>query len=397
MQLHTQENEQVPWATMDMNFMNLTQTAHGGREYGYIAARLRKPHEVVVGHWQDARVQRELGDWMRVAAAVHDSRQLKVARFGDNMREVAVTEGDKVEAQIRFGYSVNGHALGDLAAAVEAVTPAQLQDQLARYEQDYELTPEVRAGGAKRGQLLDAARIELGLQDFLERGGFQAFTTNFENLHGLPQLPGLAVQRLMQQGYGFGAEGDWKTSALLRAIKVMSAGTGLGASFMEDYTYDFTPGGELVIGAHMLEVCPSIAAETRPLLDVQPLSIGKKDDPARLIFSAREGRAIHSTLIDLGNRFRLISHEVDVIAPPHALPRLPVARAVYRPLPDLPRGTAAWIHAGGAHHTVFSQGVTVEQLRCFAEMFDMEFVHIGAHTDLARLKQDLRLGDAAWR
>ena len=397
MQLHTQANIEVPWATMDMDFMNLTQTAHGGREYGFIAARLRKPHEVVVGHWQDPRVQAQLGAWMRVAAAVHDSRSLKVARFGDNMREVAVTEGDKVEAQIRFGYAVNGHSLGDLAAAIEAVTPAQTQEKLAQYEADYELTAAVRAGGAKRGQLLDAARIEIGMQGFLDRGGFKAFTTNFENLHGIPQLPGLAVQRLMQQGYGFGAEGDWKTSALLRAIKVMGSGNGGGASFMEDYTYDFTPGQELVIGAHMLEVCPSIAAEAKPLLDVQPLSIGKKDDPARLIFSAKPGRAIHSTLLDMGNRFRLISHEVDVITPPHDLPQLPVARAVYHPLPDLARGTAAWIHAGGAHHTVFSQGVSIHQLQTFAEMFEIEFVHIGEHTDIGRLKQELRWGDATWR
>jgi L-arabinose isomerase len=396
MQLHTQFNIEVPWATMDMNFMNLTQTAHGGREYGFIAARLRKAHEVVVGHWQDERVQTELGRWMRVAAAVHDSRNLKLARFGDNMREVAVTEGDKVEAQIRFGYAVNAQSLGDLAAAVEAATPAQVNEKLASYEADYHLSDAVRAGGAKRGQLQDAARIEIGLQGFLERGGFKAFTTNFENLHGLPQLPGLAVQRLMQQGYGFGAEGDWKTSALLRAIKVMSAGTGAGASFMEDYTYDFTPGRELVIGAHMLEVCPSLAGDARPLLDVQPLSIGKKDDPARLIFNARAGRAIHSTLLDMGNRFRLISHEVDVIDPPHDLPQLPVARAVYQPLPDLARGTAAWIHAGGAHHTVFSQGVTIGQLQTFAEMFDIEFVHIGAHTELGQLKRELRWSERAF-
>lgn len=396
MQLHTQFNVEVPWATMDMNFMNLHQTAHGGREYGHISARLRKPHRVVVGHWQSGEVQRELGDWMRVAAAVQDSRQLKVARFGDNMRDVAVTEGDKVEAQIRFGYTVNGHALGDLAAVVDAVSPQQVEALVQRYESQYELSAAVTAGGDRRDHLLDAARIELGLETFLVQGGFGAFTTTFENLHGLKQLPGLAVQRLMQKGYGFGAEGDWKTAALLRAIKVMGAGLGGGASFMEDYTYDLTPGQELVIGAHMLEVCPSIAAEPRPLLDVQPLSIGKKADPARLIFSARPGPAVHSTLIDLGHRFRLISHELEVVTPPHPLPRLPVARAVYRPLPDLFRGTEAWIHAGGAHHTVFSQNVSVAQLRGFAEMFDIEFVHIGADTDIARLKQELRWNASAY-
>ena len=397
MQLHTQFNAEVPWATMDMDFMNLHQTAHGGREYGYIGARLRKAHSVVVGHWKAPEVQRGLADWMRVVAAVQDSRQLKIARFGDNMREVAVTEGDKVEAQIRFGYAVNGHALGDLATTVDAVSDAQVQALVDEYHASYELSPAVQVGGPKRQQLLDAARIELGIQGFLERGRFGAFTTTFENLHGLKQLPGLAVQRLMQKGYGFGAEGDWKTSALLRAIKVMSAGTGAGASFMEDYTYELTPGHEMVIGAHMLEVCPSIAAEPRPLLDVQPLSIGKKDDPARLIFSAQPGRAIHSTLIDMGNRFRLISHEVDVITPPHELPKLPVARAVYKPLPDFYRGTEAWIHAGGAHHTVFSLGVSIDQLRSYAEAFDIEFLHIGAHTEIAHLKQEIRWNEVAYR
>ncbi|GCL63985.1 L-arabinose isomerase [Pseudaquabacterium pictum] len=396
MQLHTQFNVEVPWATMDMNFMNLNQTAHGGREYGHIAARLRRAHAVVAGHWQDARVQQRLDAWARVAAAVHDSRQLKVARFGDNMREVAVTEGDKVEAQMRFGYAVNGWSLGELAAAVDGVADTAVNALLDEYEGTYTLTEAVRAGGARRAQLHDAARIELGLKGFLDAGGFGAFTTTFENLHGLAQLPGLAVQRLMQQGYGFGAEGDWKTAALLRAAKVMGAGRPGGASFMEDYTYDLTPGQELVIGAHMLEVCPSIAAEARPVLDVQPLSIGKKDDPARLLFSARPGAAVHSTLIDLGPRFRLISHELDVLAPPHDLPRLPTARAVYRPLPDLFTGTEAWIHAGGAHHTVFSQHIAIDQWRTLAEMFDIEFVHIGAHTQVPQLKQELRWNAATY-
>lgn len=396
MQLHTQFGAEVPWATMDMNFMNLHQTAHGGREYGYIGARLKKPHTVVVGHWQAPDVQQRLADWARVVAAVDDSRKLKLARFGDNMREVAVTEGDKVEAQIRFGYTVNGHALGDLAAVVDAVDDERVQARLVDYEQAYDLADAVQAGGERRAHLADAARLELGLEQYLQRGGFGAFTTTFENLHGLKQLPGLAVQRLMQQGYGFGAEGDWKTAALLRALKVMGAGREGGASFMEDYTYHLVPGEELVVGAHMLEVCPSIAAEARPRLDVQPLSIGKKADPARLVFSARPGRAVHSTLIDLGHRFRLIAHEVDVVTPPHDLPRLPVARATYRPLPDLARGTEAWIHAGGGHHTVFSQNVGIDQLRTFAEVFDIEFVHLGAHTDIARLKQELRWSAGAY-
>lgn len=398
MQLHTQFNAELPWATIDMQFMNLNQTAHGGREFGHIAARLRRPHEVIVGHWSEAALRHRLGDWMRVVAAVQDSQNLKVARFGDNMREVAVTEGDKVEAQLRFGYAVNGHALGDLAARVDAIDEDRVQALLQAYEADYELVSEVREGGERRARLVDAARIEAGLRDYLQRGGFGAFTTTFENLHGIRQLPGLAVQRLMADGYGFGAEGDWKTAALLRAIKIMGAGKPGGASFMEDYTYHLVPGEELVLGAHMLEVCPSIAgAQDRPRLDVQPLSIGKKDDPARLIFTAAPGRAIHSTLIDLGHRFRLICHEVDVVAPPQALPRLPVAHAVYRPLPDLARGTEAWIHAGGAHHTVFSQNVSMEQLRAWAEVFGIECVHIGADTDPAQLKQMLRWGEAAWR
>jgi L-arabinose isomerase len=316
------------------------------------------------------------------------------------MREVAVTEGDKVEAQMRFGYSVNGYVARASWSAVGGRRGRQQPStrSLDEYAASYTLTDRrASPGGEQRRGLLDSARIELGIKQFLDKGGFKAFTTTFENLYGLKQLPGLAVQRLMQQGYGFGAEGDWKTAALLRTVKVMGAGLTGGTSFMEDYTYDFTPGNNLVIGAHMLEVCPSIAAEKKPVLDVQPLSIGKKDDPARLLFSARPGPAIHSTLIDLGNRFRLISHELDVVPPPHELPRLPTARAVYRPLPDLFTGTEAWIHAGGAHHTVFSQNVGVDQWRTLAEMFDIEFVHIGAHTRVPQLKQELRWNESAYR
>ena len=389
MQLHTQFNSAVPWNSMDMDFMNLNQTAHGGREFGFIGARMRKQYHVVVGHWQDPQVAAEMGEWIRVAAAVYDSKNLKIARFGDNMREVAVTEGDKVAAQIKFGYAVHAYGLGDLVQSVEAVTEVELNTLVDEYEATYQLTAAVTAQGEKRQHLIDAARIELGIKNFLVKGGFNAFTTTFENLYGLTQLPGLAVQRLMQQGYGFGAEGDWKTAALLRAIKVMGAGKTGGASFMEDYTYDFTPGNELVIGAHMLEVCPSIAGAQQPVLDVQPLSIGKKADPARLVFSAKAGPALNATLIDMGNRFRLIVNELDVIDQPKPLPALPVARAVWHALPDLRTAAAAWIYAGGAHHSVFAQAVTQEQLRLFAEITGIEYLHIGEETRINDFKNQI--------
>ncbi len=396
LQVHTQFNAPVPWDTMDMDFMNLNQTAHGGREFGFIGARMRQQYAVVVGHWQDAGAQQKIDRWMRVAAAVYDSRRMKVARFGDNMREVAVTEGDKVSAQIAFGYSVNGYAMGDLAKVVESVGGAEVNALVEEYDATYELSAAVRPGGDKRANLADAARIELGMKRFLTDGGFSAFTTTFENLYGLPQLPGLAVQRLMQQGFGFGAEGDWKTAALLRTVKVMAHGLPGGTSFMEDYTYDFTPGQELVIGAHMLEVCPSIAREKKPTLDVQPLSIGKKDDPARLLFSARPGPALNASLIDMGDRFRLIVNAVDVIEQPHPLPKLPVARAVWKALPNLAVAAEAWILAGGAHHTVYSQAVTPEYLRLFAEMFGIEFLLIDSQTHIPDFKNEIRWNELAF-
>ena len=396
LQFHTQFNAQVPWDSMDMDFMNLNQTAHGGREFGFIGARMRQQYAVVVGHWQDAGAQQKIDGWMRVAAAVYDSRRMKVARFGDNMREVAVTEGDKVSAQIAFGYSVNGYAMGDLVKVVESVSGTEVNALLEEYDTTYELSTAVRPGGEKRQNLADAARIELGMKRFLTDGGFSAFTTTFENLYGLPQLPGLAVQRLMQQGFGFGAEGDWKTAALLRTVKVMAHGLPGGTSFMEDYTYDFTPGNELVIGAHMLEVCPSIAREKKPTLDVQPLSIGKKDDPARLLFSARPGPALNASLIDMGDRFRLIVNAVEVVEQPHTLPKLPVARAVWKALPSLAVAAEAWILAGGAHHTVYSQAVTPEHLRIFAEMFGIEFLLIDGETHIPDFKNEIRWNELAF-
>jgi L-arabinose isomerase len=388
MAFHTQFGAEIPWSSIDMAFMNLNQTAHGGREFGFIGARLRLPRTIVVGHWQNQEVRRKVDRWMHIAAALHDSRHMKVARFGDNMREVAVTEGDKVEAQIRFGYSVNGYALGDLVRSVDRVSEAELALLIEEYEASYRLAPSVQLKGAKREQLLDAARIEIGIRNFLVQGGFSAFTTTFENLYGLKQLPGLAVQRLMQQGYGFGAEGDWKTAALLRSVKVMAAGKPGGTSFMEDYTYHFDPANELVLGAHMLEVCPSIAKD-KPLLDVLPLSIGGKDDPARLIFSAQPGPALNASLIDMGNRFRLLVNEVETVDAPHDLPELPVARAMWKPKPNLATAAEAWILAGGAHHTVYSQAVDSSDLRTFAEMLGIEFLVIGANTDIPALKNEI--------
>jgi L-arabinose isomerase len=397
MQFHTQFNTEVPWDTMDMNFMNLNQTAHGGREFGFIGARLRKPYEVVVGHWQNPQAQTKIGRWMRVAAAQHESRHLKVARFGDNMRDVAVTEGDKIEAQMRFGYTVSGYGVGDLVNVINDVGEGDLNALLEEYEASYVLGDRVRRGGEKRQNLVEAARIELGIKTFLDQGGFGAFTTTFEDLNGLAQLPGLAVQRLMQQGYGFGPEGDWKTAALLRTVKFMSVGLPGGASLMEDYTYHFANSGDLVVGSHMLEVCPSIAANDKVLLDVMPLSIGKKDDPARLVFNAKAGPAINACVIDMGNRFRLIASELSVIDPPHDLPKLPTARAVWQPLPSLEVSAEAWIHAGGSHHAVFSQAIDAESLRIYAAMNNIEFLQIGPDTRIAEFRNEIRWNEVAYK
>jgi L-arabinose isomerase len=387
--LHTQFNRDLPWGTIDMNFMNLNQAAHGDREFGHICTRLRQNRKVVVGHWEEESVQRELDVWMRAACAWADSQRLKLARFGDNMRQVAVTEGDKVSAQRQFGYSVNGYGLGDLVARVKEATDAEVDRLVKEYEGLYEIKASKDQMGAVRGQ----ARIELGLRTFLENGGFSAFTDTFEDLHGLEQLPGLAVQRLMAEGYGFGAEGDWKTAALVRAVKVMAAGLPGGTSFMEDYTYHLDPKGAKVLGAHMLEVCPTIALG-RPTLEVHPLSIGGKADPARLVFYTAPGPALNAAVIDLGNRFRLVVNAVDAVAPDAPLPKLPVARALWVPRPDLKVAAAAWIHAGSSHHTAFSLAVTPEHLRDFAEMADVEFVLIDEATRLHELLKELRWNEA---
>jgi L-arabinose isomerase len=387
--LHTQYNRDLPWTQIDMDFMNLNQSAHGDREFGFIGSRMRLSRKVIVGFWQDEPVMASLATWMRAAAAWQDAQGARIARFGDNMREVAVTEGDKVEAQIRLGYSVNGYGMGDLVKYIDQVGESEIDQLVTEYDDRYTVVQALRPGGNQRQHLREAARIELGLKAFLTNGNFKAFTTTFENLYGLSQLPGLSVQRLMAEGYGFGAEGDWKTAALVRAMKVMGSGLPGGTSFMEDYTYDF--GGEepRVLGAHMLEVCASIAGE-KPCLEIHPLSIGGKADPARLVFTVKSGPAVNASLIDLGNRFRMIINEVDVVQPEKPLEKLPVASAVWIPRPDLAVAAGAWILAGGAHHTGFSQSVTRQHLEDFAEIAGLEFLSIDQDTDLPSFKKELR-------
>jgi L-arabinose isomerase len=387
--LHTQHNREIPWSAIDMDFMNLNQAAHGDREHGFIMSRMRLNRKVVVGHWQHAAVRQQLGAWCRAAAAWHDWQGARFCRFGDNMREVAVTEGDKVSAQMQFGYSVNGYGVGDLVARIQAVTDGEIDRLTAEYDTRYEVVPKLRKSGALRTSLRAAARIELGLRGFLAEGDFKGFTTTFEDLHGLAQLPGVSAQRLMAEGYGFGAEGDWKTCALVRAMKVMAQGLKGGTSFMEDYTYHFDSKRSLVLGAHMLEICPSIA-EGKPSLEIHPLAIGGKADPVRLVFTAPAGPGLNASLIDMGNRFRLLVNEVEVVPAPKPLPKLPVARALWVPQPNLELGAAAWIYAGGAHHTGFSQAVTSEMLEDFADMAGLELVFIDEQTTLRRLKQELR-------
>jgi L-arabinose isomerase len=388
--LHTQFNRELPWSTIDMDFMNLNQAAHGDREFGFITARLRLPRKVVVGFWEDPETVRDIAAWTRAAAGWHESRNLKVARFGDNMREVAVTEGDKVAAEAQLGYSVNAYGIGDLAARIAEVSDAAASRLVEEYREDYSIA----ATHDRPAALRIAARIELGMRGFLEEGGFGAFTDNFQDLHGLEQLPGIAVQRLMADGYGFGGEGDWKTAALVRTMKVMAAGLPGGTSFMEDYTYDFS-GTPKILGSHMLEVCPSIAA-ARPSLEVHPLGIGGKADPVRLVFTAPNGPAVVASLVDMGDRFRMIVNEVEAIQPERELEKLPVARAVWVPKPSLKIAAAAWIYAGGAHHTCFSQALTMEHLEDFAEIAGVELVRIDESTQLTQFRSELLWNEAAY-
>ncbi len=387
--LHTQFNRDLPWDEIDMDFMNLNQAAHGDREAGFLHTRLRLARKVIVGHWNDPEVRERLGAWSRVVRAWHDLQGAKFCRFGDNMREVSVTEGDKVAAEARFGFSVNGYGVGDLVADVDAVSDASIDGLVGEYADLYAVSPELLKGGARHSSLRDGARLELGIRTFLERGGFKGFTTTFEDLHGLAQLPGLACQRLMADGYGFGAEGDWKTAALLRFMKTVGEGLPGGTSFMEDYTYHMDPTRPLVLGAHMLEICPSIA-RSKPKLEVHPLGIGGKDDPVRLVFDAPSGPALNASLVDLGNRFRLIVNEVEAVDPIHDLPKLPVARALWECKPDFKTALASWIYAGGAHHTGYSYSVTTEHLRDFAEMAGIEMVVIDGGTKLEEFRKELR-------
>ncbi|MDY0812728.1 L-arabinose isomerase [Kitasatospora purpeofusca] len=394
--LHTQANVGLPWQTIDMDFMNLNQAAHGDREFGYIQSRLGVARKTVAGHVTDPAVAERIASWARAAAARAELRGLRLARFGDNMRDVAVTEGDKVEAQRRFGVSVNTYGVNDLVAAVDATADGDVTELVEEYEDSYRLAPELRADGELHASLRYAARIELGLRGFLEQGGFGAFTTNFEDLGGLRQLPGLAVQRLMADGYGFGGEGDWKTATLLRTLKVAATGLAGGTSFMEDYTYHLEPGRELILGAHMLEVCPSIAAGT-PSCEIHPLGIGGREDPVRLVFDAEPGPAVVVGLADMGDRFRLVANEIDVVAPPAPLPRLPVARAVWKPRPDLRTSTEAWLTAGAPHHTVLSSAVGAGELDDLAEMLGVELLLIDADTTVRRFTKELRWNQAYYR
>ena len=394
--LHTQFNQEIPWSSIDMDFMNLNQSAHGGREFGFICSRLGIKRKVLSGHWKDENLQKNVDKWCRVALAWEDSQQLKIARLGDNMREVAVTEGNKVSAQIQFGYSVNGYGMGDLTAFLDAVSDQDIASLVEEYETTYSLSSSLSSAGEKRNSLLEAARIEIGLQNFLEEGGFKAFTDTFENLHGLKQLPGLAVQRLMVQGYGFGAEGDWKTAALVRAMKVMGSGLTGGNSFMEDYTYHFHQDKDLVLGAHMLEICPSIAKE-KPSCEIHPLGIGGKDDPVRLVFNAKAGKALNASIIDLGHRFRLLINEVEAVEVDEKMPNLPVARALWKPLPNLEIASQAWILAGGAHHTCYSQSLDAEYLQDFAELAGIESILIGNESQLTEIKKELRWNEESFR
>jgi len=384
--LHTQFNRDIPWDSIDMDFMNLNQSAHGGREFGFIGTRLRIDRTVIVGHYKDPEVCTRLETWIRAAKAWKESQGMKIARFGDNMRNVAVTEGDKVSAQIKFGYEVQGYGVGDLSKCIGDVTDASVNALIDSYRTVYEGVDSVLQENPKA--LKDAARIEIGMKTFLEEGNFKAFTTTFEDLNGIKQLPGLAVQHLMEEGYGFGAEGDWKTAALVRSMKVMAEGLDGGTSFMEDYTYHFEPGNNLVLGAHMLEVCPSIAG-TRPRMEVHPLSIGGKDDPARVTFNVHSGNAVNASIIDLGNRFRMVINPVHVVETP-PLPKLPVARVAWKPEPDLKTAAQAWILAGGAHHTGFSKAISCEHLEIFAEMAGIESVAIDKKTIIPEFKKELR-------
>lgn len=394
--LHTQFNRDIPWSDIDMDFMNLNQSAHGDREFGHIMARMRLKRKVVVGHWKDEAVHQKINVWARAAAGWNDLQGARFVRFGDNMRFVAVTDGDKVEAEKVFGFSVNTHGIGDLVKVINEVADADVDKLIAEYYDKYNVAASMQKGGEKYSSLVDAARIELGIKYFLENGNFKGYSDTFEDLHGMKQLPGIASQRMMGQGYGFAGEGDWKTAALVRAMKVMATGLEGGNSFMEDYTYHFDPANPLVLGSHMLEICESIA-KGKANCEIHPLGIGGKEDPVRLVFNVGAGQALNASLVDMGNRFRLLVNEVEAIEPLADLPKLPVARVLWKPYPNMNDGCAAWILAGGAHHTGYSQNLTSEYMEDFAEMAGVEYVKIGKNTDLYQFKNELRWSDVAYK
>jgi L-arabinose isomerase len=394
--LHTQFNRDIPWNDIDMNFMNLNQSAHGDREFGFMVTRMRLNRKVVVGHWQNEKVVEQIAVWARAAMGWNDWQQARFVRFGDNMRYVAVTDGDKVEAEMKFGYSVNTHGIGDLVKTISEVNDSAVDILCQEYADTYTLASTLIKGGTQHGSLREAAKIELGLREFLANGNFKGFTDTFEDLHGMTQLPGIAAQRLMNDGFGFGGEGDWKTAALVRAMKVMATGLEGGNSFMEDYTYHFDPQNPMVLGSHMLEICPSIASG-KPSCEIHPLGIGGKADPVRLVFNVAGGPALNASIVDMGNRFRLLVNDVEAVAPEHELPKLPVARVLWKPLPDMNTGCAAWIYAGGAHHTCYSQNLTSEHLEDFADIAGIESVHINKDTNLQQLKKELRWSEVYYR
>jgi L-arabinose isomerase len=396
LQLHTQFNRDIPWDSIDMDFMNLNQSAHGDREFGFILSRMRLRRKVVVGHWKDEAVLKQIGRWSRVAAGWYDWQGARFVRFGDNMRYVAVTDGDKVEAELKFGYSVNTYGIGDLVKVINAISDAETDKLTAEYEEKYVLAASLKKGGEKYNSLRDAAKIELGLEAFLKDGNYKGFTDTFEDLHGMMQLPGIAAQRLMNKGYGFAGEGDWKTAALVRAMKVMGSGLKGGNAFMEDYTYHFDPANPLVLGSHMLEVDESLA-DGKITCEVHPLGIGGKADPVRLVFNVAGGPALNASVVDMGNRFRLIVNTVEAVAPENDLPKLPVARVLWKPYPDMKTGCAAWILAGGAHHTCYSQNLTSVDMEDFADMAGIEYILIDGETQLRQLKNELRWSDASYK
>jgi L-arabinose isomerase len=394
--LHTQFNRDIPWSSIDMDFMNLNQSAHGDREFGFMVTRMRKDRKVVVGHWQDEEVIKEIDTWTRAAAGWHDWQGARFVRFGDNMRYVAVTDGDKVEAELKFGFEVNTYGIGDLVAVINSIPENAIQQLLDEYEASYTMTDDLKKDGERHDSVYQAAKIELGLRKFLEDGNFKGFSDTFEDLHGMVQLPGIAVQRLMAAGWGFAGEGDWKTAALVRACKVMGAGLPGTSSFMEDYTYHFDPANALVLGSHMLEVDAALA-NGKPRLEVHPLGIGGKADPARLIFNVAGGAALNASIVDMGNRFRLLVNEVEALEPQHELPKLPVAQVLWKPLPDMKTGCAAWIYAGGAHHTAYSQNLTAAHLLDFANIAGIEYVNIGKETSINQFRNELHWNETFYK